>query len=64
MVFVNKYVHKFEKIDGHWCLTDFYAEPMISLQDWKFDMIHSKGYVHTSETGQYPQRFELRGERL
>lgn len=63
MVFVNKYVHKFEKIDGHWYLTDFYCEPIISLQDWRFDMVHSKGYINASKTGKYPKRFELQGEK-
>lgn len=63
MTFVNKYVHKFEKIEGKWYLTDFYNEPMLSLQDWDFDMDHSRGYINSSECGKYPERFMMKEDK-
>lgn len=59
MVFVNKYVHDFSKIDGKWYFTGFVCEPLIGLPDWELDAVHSRGYVTASPNGKFPKRFEL-----
>lgn len=62
MVFVNKYVHEFQKIEGRWYLVDFYSEPLISLPDWELDLVHSRGYLSREDSAHFPELFELGGE--
>ena len=57
MVFVAKYVHEFEKIDGKWYLINFYWEPILHLPEWEYDAIHSKGWVSNKDAGCYPIPF-------
>ena len=46
MVFVARYRHEFCKLDGKWYLTDFFWEPLISLDDWIWNSgEHVKGQV-------------------
>ena len=59
MVFVNKYVHQFEKMEDQWYLVDFYNEPLISIPDWALDMDHNKGYITWEDSPQYPELFEF-----
>ena len=57
MVFVARYRHHFRKIDGKWFLTDFFWEPLISLQDWSFDRKHSGGLAARKNAVLYPEAF-------
>lgn len=57
MIFVNKYVHRFTRIDGVWYFSEFFGEPAIAMPDWHFDMTHSRGYVSLEDTEAYPQAF-------
>ena len=59
MIFVNKYVHRFVKIEGKWYIEDFYAEPMIAMPDWHLNMLTSSGYVSIPNTDAYPDKFNL-----
>lgn len=59
MVFVNKYVHKFKKMNGKWYFTRFYCEPLISLPDWELDMLHNRGFISQPDTAHFPDVFEL-----
>lgn len=59
MVFVARYRHHFQKIDGTWYLTDFFWEPLISLDDWIFDRKHSAGQAVRENAGLYPEAFSL-----
>ncbi len=59
MVFVNKYTHHFRRAGGKWYIERFYNEPVISMPDWHFDMMHSRGYVSIPDTPCFPDRFEL-----
>lgn len=57
MIFRNKYVHRFRKINGKWYFAEFYGEPVISMPDWHFDMKHSRGFVSVEGTECYPDAF-------
>lgn len=59
MIFRNKYVHRFRKIDGKWYFAEFYGEPAIAMPDWHFDMEHSRGFVSIEGTECYPDAFTL-----
>ena len=59
MIFINKYVHRFRKIDGRWYFAEFYGEPAIGFPDWYFDLEHSRGYVSLEGTKCYPDEFLL-----
>ena len=59
MIFINKYVHRFRKINGKWYFAEFYGEPAIGMEDWHFDLEHSRGYVALEDTPCYPDEFLL-----
>jgi len=63
MVFVNKYVHDFKKINGRWYMTRFYAEPLIAVPDWELDMVHSRGYISVRETEAFPEVFTMEADK-
>ena len=58
MVFIARYVHEFKKIDGKWYLSNFYWEPLINLDDWQFDHVHSDGFVRWAHDCYFPWAFE------
>lgn len=58
MVFIARYVHEFKKIDGKWYLSNFYWEPLINLNDWQFDHVHSDGFVRWAHDCYFPWAFE------
>lgn len=60
MVFVNKYFHQFEKIEGKWYLIEFFNEPIIAIPDWELDMNHNGGYIDLENSKGYPELFELK----
>lgn len=59
MIFVNKYFHQFEKMEGKWYLVDFFNEPIIAIPDWELDMEHNTGYINWKDSPKYPELFEL-----
>ncbi len=59
MVFVAKYVHQFRRIEGKWYLVDFYWEPLISLPDWEFNLMNSKGFVSKKDAGKYKNPYDI-----
>lgn len=61
MVFVNKYTHRFEKMDGKWYLTEFQNEPMLALPDWGLNMTDNIGWLANSKIRRFPEAF---GEEL
>lgn len=58
MVFVNKYVHEFRKIEGKWYLVRFFCEPLISQPDWLLNMTENMGYIMKKDTVCFPAQFE------
>ena len=58
MVFVNKYVHEFRKIEGKWYLVRFFCEPLISQPDWLLNMTENTGYIMKKDTVCFPAQFE------
>ena len=58
MAFVNKYVHRFRRIQGRWYLTKFKAEPLISLPDWELDMMENTGWLTAAPQKEFPAPFQ------
>ena len=45
MALLTKYIHYFQKISGKWYLVGFFAEPLISFQDWHLKPQESEGFI-------------------
>ena len=59
MVFVSRYDHVFQRIDGKWYLTQFNWEPCLGFPDWAFDPGKNTGWLASAADGKYPLPLNL-----
>ncbi len=57
MALLTKYIHYFKKISGKWYLVDFFAEPLISFQDWYLNPFESEGFVGKKDATSLPNPY-------